>query len=273
MSRCYRRQMGKVHVRMLLAALATALAAAVAQPVPADADKPPRNRVEIHKLLNQLYDDETYFPDRLEPSYTTYGHVKVRRAVLTVRDNETGELIAYRKPFVLVDPGEYKVTTRVRYRTYRIVGYETRTVARAGDPLPGTSTLSTKQQVFVRRCVVTSTDLMSDPVVDETPPNQHGTFTASCIVRWGNLSGSVRTGLTEVAGDLDGGWDPGHDVMAWTYALPSGQGYSQLNDEPTAFYTPYGVDASRRVTHRFQIRDYSRLKLERATHIVRRLIH
>jgi hypothetical protein len=230
--------------------------------------------VTIVKTPNQAYPGvEGFFPVTLYPQYSKSGPVVVDSAVITVRNNETGALIGAGRTYVKVDPGEYKVTTTARYRTFSTIGSRTQIVAETGDIIPIVDNSSVTPHLFLSRCDVKSHTVTEDV---DPPYNRHGTFTASCVARWGVGSDhSSETGYTNISGVFLGEYDGGRDIYRYDYQLgdtfvdgaPTGHGSNEF-----IWFDPMPAPATHDITHAFPIRKYSAQKVKQATHIVRQIV-
>jgi hypothetical protein len=252
--------------RMAMAAAVVSAASLLVSLSPAHAD----SGVTIVKIPNQVHEYGS-FPVTLRPLYTKFGSTVVDSAVLTVRDNTTGALIGAGRTHIEMDPGEYKITTTVRYRTFTTVGYVKKTVAKTGDIIPTFDYSTNVPQLFVSRCFPTSHTMTQDV---EEPFNRHGTYTARCSVRWGG-GGDVRsseTGYATIKGVFLGEFYAPRGVYRYQYQLgdtyvegaPTGAGLNEF-----VYFDPLPVPASHDITHVFPIRKYSSQKVAQATHIVR----
>jgi hypothetical protein len=255
--------------RLAIAAAAVTAATVLVGPQPAQAD----TGVTIVKILNAAYDGiEGNFPVTLTPHYRKSGPVVIDSAVITVRDNETGVLIGAGRTYVKVEPGEYKVTTTVRYRTFTNVGYTTKVVAETGDIVPAGASLFTSR-LFLSVCSISTLNLTDDDADEH--PSRSGTFSARCTARWGTSTNSSETGWTNVYGVARAAWDPGND--RYVYQFQIGDTWHDIGTETAvstsaSSFNAISAPASHDITHAFPVRKYSTQKVERATHIVRQII-
>lgn len=253
---------------MAIAVAAASAAVVLVGPQPAQAD----TGVTIIKILNAAYDGiEGNFPVTFRPQYSKSGPVVIDSAVITVRNNETGVLIGAGRTYVKVDPGEYKVTTTVRYRTFTTVGYTTKVVAETGDIVPGDPSPTTG--LFLSTCAVSTLDLTDDDADEH--PSRSGTFSGRCTARWGTNTKSSETGYTTVHGVARAAWDPGND--RYVYQFQIGDTWHDVGTETAVSTSPtlfnaISAPATHDITHAFPIRKYSTQKVEQATHIVRQIV-
>lgn len=227
--------------------------------------------VTIVKNRNLAYADDGFFPSWLYPLYKKSGPVVVDSALITVWNNATGALVGAGRTFVKVQPGEYRLTTTVRYRSFRTVGSKSRVVAQTGDMIPVEDNDDTPG-LFLSTCAVTSHNGTQDA---EPPYDRHGVYSARCTARWGvGLESSAVTGYTNISGVYLGEFDGHSDIYRYQYwygdTFPNGAAGRGANEFISFSGLP--APASHDISHAFPIRAFSAQKAVKATHIVRRII-
>ena len=233
--------------------------------------------VTVLKPPNYGFDDDTYFPDAIEPSWTKSGPVVVDKAVVTVKDSTTGALIGAGRTRVNVDPGEYKVTTTVKYRTFTTTGTTKRTVAATGDTVPGKQGYDDDPSgPFIRDCAVKTFVVTKD--LETESDTGEGTFTARCEVRWGTTAASSVTDYTNVSGVFRFTYSEGDNTFGFafqagdTYTEGAPVGTARSRNRTVTTILGLTAPASHDVIHDFPVRKYSTTQTAQATHTVRRII-
>lgn len=242
-------------------AIAAVVGLGVADAAPAAAS----SGVVVHRITDTSVPLSGPNPDvaPVFPWVTKHGTVVLDAKVLTVRQGD--KVVAAGRTTVALPVGVYRVTTTARYRTFTTIGQSNKTVAHTGDTIPGLSALA-PVNLTVKACEVTNLDVGGPP--DDGANPQSGTFTATCVVSWDNLSrdsglSRVNTGSTTVTGTVDGVLKTGDSLKTWTFTWDGGVTAEQtlvggMSHAYLEVQANMSVKASQPVRHVFPVRKYSK---------------